>query len=96
MTLFVIGLDEPAIWADGSEKAAVCFGEKLNSDPGYIEDVLEWLKGYASDWGVYDDDDEADVVAEAVGVAEVYQRLARQAGCGELIHIDRIIYHERP
>lgn len=95
MTLFIIiSVEGGARWTNGSEKAAIGFGEELNRYPEHVEEVRQWLDDYASGWGVYDEEDESEDEDTATGVAGVYQRLIGRVGLGELIHIDRIIYHE--
>lgn len=94
MTLFIVGVEGSARWTDGSKKGAVCFDEELNRHPGNVEALRQWLDDYASGWGVYDEEDESEDEDTATGVAGVYQKLISKAGMGELIHVDRIIYHE--
>lgn len=94
MTLFIIAVEGNACWTDGSEKGAICFGEELNRNPGHVEEARQWLEDYASGWGVYDEEGEVEEENTALGVAYAYQNLISRAGLGELIHVDRIIYHE--
>ena len=85
MTLYIIALEGRATWSDGRDKQSICFGEELNQNPEYVEDVRQWLDDYASRWGVYDEEGEADDVDTAMEVAAVYQRLTNHAGWDDLV-----------